>query len=296
MTLFTGSAVALITPFLEDGSVDYDGLKKLIEFQIEGKTDALLICGTTGESATMSDEEHIDVIRFAVEQVNGRVPVIAGAGSNNTLHGRQLSVASEKAGADALLLVTPYYNKTSQRGLYEHFKFQCEAVDIPVILYNVPGRTSVHLAAETVAKLAKLPNVVGVKEASGDLGLAVKIESLCGQEIDLYSGNDDITVPILSIGGKGVISVLANVFPEDTHRMVQSFLEGNVKEAARLQIKYRRFIDALFMEPNPIPVKAVMNMLGLPAGSLRLPLVEASDATKKELREALLELGVEVEG
>ena len=284
MSLFRGSAVALVTPFNEDGSVNFEELERLIEFQIENKTDALVICGTTGEASTMTDEEQVETIKFSVEKANGRVPVIAGAGSNDTRHGINLAKMCEDVGADGLLEVTPYYNKTSQRGLYEHYKVIAEAVNIPIILYDVPGRTSMSIAPQTVKELAEIDNIVGLKDASGNLSYAAEVRNLVGEDFDIYSGNDDVVVPLMSIGGAGVISVLANIYPRLVHDMCQNFFDGNIKEAGRIQVNNKKLIDALFVEPNPIPIKAAMNMMGYNFGGLRLPLYEAADSTKELLK------------
>lgn len=284
MSLFRGSAVALVTPFNEDGSVNFEELERLIEFQIENKTDALVICGTTGEASTMTDEEQVETIKFSVEKANGRVPVIAGAGSNDTRHGINLAKMCEDVGADGLLEVTPYYNKTSQRGLYEHYKVIAEAVNIPIILYDVPGRTSMSIAPQTVKELAEIDNIVGLKDASGNLSYSAEVRNLVGEDFDVYSGNDDVVVPLMSIGGIGVISVLANIYPRLVHDMCQNFFDGNIKEAGRIQVNNKKLIDALFIEPNPIPIKAAMNMMGYNAGGLRLPLYEAADSTKELLK------------
>ena len=284
MSLFRGSAVALVTPFNEDGSVNFEELERLIEFQIENKTDALVICGTTGEASTMTDEEQVETIKFSVEKANGRVPVIAGAGSNDTRHGINLAKMCEDVGSDGLLEVTPYYNKTSQRGLYEHYKVIAEAVNIPIILYDVPGRTSMSIAPQTVKELSEIDNIVGLKDASGNLSYAAQVRQLVGEDFDVYSGNDDVVVPLMSIGGIGVISVLANIYPRLVHDMCQNFLDGNIKEAGRIQVNNKKLIDALFVEPNPIPIKAAMNMMGYNVGGLRLPLYEAADSTKELLK------------
>lgn len=284
MSLFRGSAVALVTPFNEDGSVNFEELERLIEFQIENETDALVICGTTGEASTMTDEEQVETIKFSVEKANGRVPVIAGAGSNDTRHGINLAKMCEDVGADGLLEVTPYYNKTSQRGLYEHYKVIAEAVNIPIILYDVPGRTSMSIAPQTVKELAEIDNIVGLKDASGNLSYAAEVRNLVGEDFDVYSGNDDVVVPLMSIGGVGVISVLANIYPRLVHDMCQNFFDGNIKEAGRIQVNNKKLIDALFVEPNPIPIKAAMNMMGYNVGGLRLPLYEAADSTKELLK------------
>ena len=277
-TIFKGAGVALVTPMKEDHSIDYDVFAALIEDQIAKKTDALIIAGTTGESSTLSDEEHIEVIRFAKEKAAGRVPVIAGTGSNDTSYAIWLSQEAEKAGADGLLVVTPYYNKASQKGLFAHFKAIAKATKLPIILYNVPSRTGCNLAPETVAKLADTENIVGIKEASGNLSQVAKLASLCGDKIDIYSGNDDQITPILSLGGVGVISVLSNVCPEETHNICQNWFDGNIAEATRLQLHYIELISALFSDVNPIPVKQAMNYMGWQVGSCRMPLCDMEDA------------------
>lgn len=285
-TVFTGSGVALITPF-KDGKVDKEKLRALIEFHIANKTDALIICGTTGESATMPDSEHIDTVRFAVEVANKRIPVIGGAGSNDTNHGVKLAKGIEDAGADALLLVTPYYNKCTQNGLIAHYKKMAGAVSIPCILYNVPSRTGVNILPKTVYELSKIENIVGVKEATGNVSAAIEIAKLCGEDFSIYSGDDDITVPLMSIGAKGVISVLANLKPEDTHDMCQAALDGDFVTARKLQIKYYDLIKLLFCEVNPIPVKAALNLMGMCGKEIRMPLSEMEEenleALKKEM-------------
>lgn len=290
--VFTGAAVAIITPFKEDGSVDYDTFGKIIEDQIAGSTDAIVVCGTTGESAAMPDEEHLAVVEYCVKKVAGRVPVIAGTGTNDTQHCINLSQGAEKIGVDALLLVTPYYNKTTQRGLIAHYTKIAESVKLPIILYNVPSRTGLNIAPETLKELSKVENIVAVKEASGNISQVAKIAQLCGDDMTIYSGNDDQIVPLLSLGGKGVISVLSNVAPKQTHDMVASYLEGDIKKACQLQLEAIELVDALFIEVNPIPVKAAMNMLGYNAGGLRMPLCEISDANKEVLRKAMVNYGI----
>lgn len=292
MTLFKGSGVAIITPFNEDFSINYDKLGELIEFQIENSTDAIIICGTTGEASTLTDEEQIAAIKYTVEKVNKRIPVIAGAGSNDTAHGIKLAKLCEEVGVDGILSVTPYYNKTSQTGLVAHFTAIADAVNVPIILYNVPGRTGLNMLPATVHELSKHANIVGVKEASGDLGQAVEIARLCGENFAIYSGNDDVIVPTLAIGGAGVISVLANVLPKETHDIVYAFLDGDVSQAKTLQIKLKHFIDCLFIEPNPIPVKEAMNLLGTEVGPLRLPLVPMAEGNKNALIASMKEIGL----
>ncbi len=295
MSIFTGAAVALITPMNEDGSINYDEMKKLIDYQIDNGTDAILVCGTTGEAATMTHEEHIETIRASVEMVNKRVPVIAGTGSNCTQTSVYLSEEARKVGADALLLVSPYYNKATQNGLKLHFTEVAKKVDLPIILYNIQGRTGVNIKPETIADLAKnVDNIVAVKEASGNISQIADVIALSEGKIDVYSGNDDQIVPIVALGGKGVISVLSHVAPQETHDMVIKLMEGKVEEAAALQIKYLPVVRELFSEVNPIPVKAAMNMMGFNVGSLRLPLTEMEDANKKKLREAMIAAGIKV--
>lgn len=285
-TIFKGAGVAIITPFTEDG-VNYDELGRIIEDQIANGTDAIVITGTTGESSTMSDEEHKEAIRYTVEKVNKRIPVIAGTGSNETSYAIQLSKYAEEVGADGLLLVTPYYNKATQKGLIAHYTAIADAVNIPIILYNVPSRTGVTIQIPTFVELAKHPNIVAVKEASGNLSAVAKIRHAVGDALDVYSGNDDQIVPILSLGGKGVISVLSNVAPKKTHDICQLYFDGKVEESAKLQIELIDLIDALFCEVNPIPVKVAMRMLGYEAGPLRLPLCEMEPAHEEQLRQAL---------
>ena len=285
-TIFKGAGVAIITPFTEDG-VNYDELGRIIEDQIANGTDAIVITGTTGESSTMSDEEHKEAIRYTVEKVNKRIPVIAGTGSNETSYAIQLSKYAEEVGTDGLLLVTPYYNKATQKGLIAHYTAIADAVNIPIILYNVPSRTGVTIQIPTFVELAKHPNIVAVKEASGNLSAVAKIRHAVGDALDIYSGNDDQIVPILSLGGKGVISVLSNVAPKKTHDICQLYFDGKVEESAKLQIELIDLIDALFCEVNPIPVKLAMRMLGYEAGPLRLPLCEMEPAHEEQLRQAL---------
>ncbi|MBQ8686998.1 MAG: 4-hydroxy-tetrahydrodipicolinate synthase [Ruminococcus sp.] len=291
-TIFTGAGVAIITPMLADGSVDFDGLKKLIDFQVEGGTDSIIICGTTGESSTLSDEEHRAAIRCAVEHTANRVPVIAGTGSNDTKYAVELSREAQELGADGLLIVTPYYNKCSQKGLYQHYMQIADNVDIPIILYNIPGRTGVTIEIPTIAALGQHKNIVGVKEASGNMSYAAKLAAKCGDLVDIYSGNDDMIVPIMSLGGKGVISVLSNILPKETHQMCQYCLDNNFAEATKLQLEYLELINTLFIEVNPIPVKAAMNMMGLPSGPCRMPLCDMTDDHIEAMRKALTAKGL----
>ncbi len=289
--IFTGSGVAIITPFTENG-VNFDELGRMIEYHIENKTDAIIICGTTGEASTMPDDEHCATIKYAVEKAAGRIPVIAGTGSNDTPHAIKLSKFAEDAGADAILTVTPYYNKATQKGLVEHFTAIANAISIPVILYNVPSRTGCNIKPETLKKLSEVENIVAVKEASGDLSQVAKIASICGDALDIYSGNDDQVLPILSLGGKGVISVVANVAPKETHDMVMEFLEGNINEAKDIQLGMIELCDALFCEVNPIPVKTALGLMGWETGKLRLPLTPMEPNTLSQLKTALKNYGL----
>ena len=293
MSIFTGAAVAIVTPMYENGEVNYEKLGELLEEQIAGGTDAIVICGTTGEASTLSHEEHLDVIKYAIDKVAKRIPVIAGTGSNCTETAIYLSQEAEKYGADGLLLVTPYYNKATQKGLKLFFSQIANSVKIPVILYNVPGRTGCNILPETAAWLVEnVENIVAIKEASGNLSQVAKLMSLVGDKIDLYSGNDDQIVPILSLGGKGVISVLSNVAPKQTHDIVASYLEGDVKKSCELQLKAIDLIDALFCEVNPIPVKTAMNLLGKECGPLRGPLCEMEEKNVEKLRKAMENYGI----
>ncbi|MDE5763939.1 MAG: 4-hydroxy-tetrahydrodipicolinate synthase [Ruminococcus sp.] len=291
-TIFTGSAIAIITPMNADGSINYDVLGEMIDSQIENGTDAIVICGTTGEASTMTDEEHLECIRFAVERTAKRVPVIAGTGSNDTSYAVKLSKEAEELGADALLLVTPYYNKTTQKGLIAHFTAVADAVNIPIVLYNIPGRTGMNMEVATVKKLAEHRNICAVKEASGNISYAAKLIAECGDMLDVYSGNDDMIVPLMSLGAKGVISVLSHVLPKETHDMVQYCLDNNFAEATKLQIEYLDLINNLFIEVNPVPVKEAVNMMGVNAGSCRLPLCDMTDEHKAVLRASLEKHGL----
>ena len=293
MAIFEGAGVALVTPFTESGEVNYPKLKEIVEEQIAGGTDAIIACGTTGESATMSHEEHLDVIRYVCEVVNHRIPVIAGTGSNATKEAIHLSQGAEKAGADGLLLVTPYYNKATQNGLIAHYTAIANSVSLPILLYHVPSRTGMTMKPETIVKLCKdVPNIVGVKEASANFSAIAEIMQLADGCVDLYSGNDDQIVPLLSLGGKGVISVLSNVAPRQTHDICASFFEGDVKKSCEMQLKAIPVINALFCEVNPIPVKAAMNMMGKEVGPLRLPLTEMEPQNKERLKKAMEEYGI----
>ena len=290
--VFTGAAVAIITPMTADGSVNFEELGRIIDDQIAHGTDAIVICGTTGESPTLSDEEHTACIRYAVKQAAGRVPVIAGTGSNDTKYAIWLSQQAQADGADALLLVTPYYNKTSQAGLVAHYTAIANAVNLPCILYNVPSRTGCNLTPASLAQLAKLPNINAVKEASGNISQVAEIAAACGTELNIYSGNDDQVVPLLSLGGKGVISVVSNVKPELMHDCCKAWFDGDTRKACQLQLEILPLADALFCEVNPIPVKYAMNVLGWNAGACRLPLVEPSDAHKEKIEQALAAEGL----
>ena len=293
MAIFKGAGVAIVTPMKENLEINYDKLDEIIEEQIAGGTDAIIICGTTGESATMTESEHSEAIRFTIERVNHRIPVIAGTGSNCTKTAVELSREAEKDGADGLLLVTPYYNKATQNGLIAHYTQICDEVKIPAILYNVPSRTGCSIQPQTLATLVKnVDNIVGVKEASGNIGTVAEIMHLCDGNIDLYSGNDDQVVPLLSLGGIGVISVLSNVAPSYVHDMVYKFLSGDIAGSAKMQLDAIPLINALFCEVNPIPVKAAMNMMGKEVGPLRAPLTEMEDAHKEVLRKAMAEFGL----
>lgn len=293
MAIFTGAGVALITPMNDDGSVNYEKLRELLEFHVANKTDAIIICGTTGEASTLSDEEHLECIRFACEVINKRIPVIAGTGSNCTQSAIELSKEAEKSGVDGLLLVTPYYNKATQNGLKAHYKAIAKEVNVPIILYNVPSRTGTRLAPQTVVDLChEVPNIVGVKDATGDISEVAELMSLAKGTVDVYSGNDDQIVPVLSLGGKGVISVLSNILPKETHDMVASYLEGDVAKSCEMQLKYFDLVKALFCEVNPIPVKKALNLMGMEVGSLRLPLTEMEDANAKRLEAEMRKAGV----
>ncbi|MBQ8639578.1 MAG: 4-hydroxy-tetrahydrodipicolinate synthase [Lachnospiraceae bacterium] len=293
MAIFTGAGVAIVTPFTADDKVNYEELGRMIDYQIENGTDAIIICGTTGESSTLSHEEHDECIRFAVEHTAGRVPVVAGTGSNSTAEAIRLSTHAEQSGADALLLVTPYYNKATQSGLIEHYTKIANSVKIPIILYNVPSRTGVNILPETAVALAKnVENIVAIKEASGNIGQIAKLAALADGCIDIYSGNDNEIVPIMSLGGKGVISVLSNVAPKLTHDIAQNYLDGNLEEARKLQLESVSLIDALFCEVNPIPVKTAMNLIGWNAGDVRLPLSAMSEANKERLKKELQNAGL----
>lgn len=293
MAIFEGAGVALVTPFKANGDVNYDKLEEILEEQIAGGTDAIVICGTTGETSTMSPEEHLSVIKYGCEVVKGRIPVVAGTGSNCTREAVYMSQKAEEAGADGVLLVTPYYNKATQNGLIAHFTTIAEAIKIPALLYHIPGRTGVTMKPETIVSLCKnVPNIVGVKEASGNFSSIATMMNMADGCIDVYSGNDDQIVPLLSMGGKGVISVLSNVAPKQTHDICQKFFDGDVKGSLQMQLDAIPLISALFSEVNPIPVKAAMNMMGKEVGPLRLPLTEMEDAHKEVLKQAMKSYGI----
>ncbi|MDE5909885.1 MAG: 4-hydroxy-tetrahydrodipicolinate synthase [Lachnospiraceae bacterium] len=293
MAIFTGAGVAIVTPFKADGSVNYERFAQMIEDQIAGGTDAIIVCGTTGESSTLTHEEHLDVIKYCVEKVDGRIPVVAGTGSNCTETAVYLSTEAEKYGADGLLLVSPYYNKATQNGLYKHYKTIADAVKIPCILYNVPSRTGCNIAPETVVRLCTdVKNIVGVKEASGNISQVVKLMALAQGKVDLYSGNDDQIVPFLALGGKGVISVLSNVAPRQTHDICAKFFAGDVEESCKEQLRAIPLCNALFCEVNPIPVKKALNLMGKEAGTLRPPLTEMEEENVIKLEKAMREYGI----
>ena len=293
MSIFTGAGVAIVTPMKANGEVNYPKLEELLNYQIENGTDAIIICGTTGESSTLTHEEHLEAIRFTIEKVAGRIPVIAGTGSNCTQTAIYLSQEAEKYGADGLLLVSPYYNKATQKGLIAHFTAVANSVKIPIILYNIQGRTGVNMTPETIAYLTKhVENIVAVKEASGNISQIAKVAQLCGDSCDIYSGNDDQIVPLLSLGGKGVISVLSNVAPAQAHEICAAYFAGDVKRSAKLQLDAIPLIHALFSEVNPIPVKAAMNLLGKETGPLRMPLTEMEPEHQEVLKKELQAYGL----
>ncbi len=290
--IFTGAAVAIITPMHEDGTVNYEEFARFVDWQIENGTDAIVICGTTGESSTLDVDEHMAAIKWCIEYVNGRIPVIAGTGSNSTASAIEMSVEACEYGADALLLVTPYYNKTSQAGLIAHYTAIHDATDKPIILYNVPSRTGLNIKPETALELSKLPRINGIKEASGDLDQIAKVKELCGDELNIWSGNDDQIVDILDRGGLGVISVLSNVCPQETHDIVAKYLDGDKEASKALMDKYMKLAKTLFCDVNPIPVKEAVNLMGYKAGHCRMPLVDLSDENKKLMKETLEEYGL----
>ena len=288
MSKFKGAGVAITTPFLANGEVDYDTFRDQIEYQIQNGTDAIIVCGTTGEASCLSHEEHLDCIKFCVEVVNKRIPVIAGTGSNCTETAIYLSTEAEKYGVDGLLVVTPYYNKATQKGLIEHYTMVANSVKLPIIMYNVPSRTGCNILPETAAKLCKnVPNIVGIKEASGDISQVAKVALLCGEDIDIYSGNDDQIIPILALGGKGVISVLSNIAPKQTHDICQAFFDGDTAKAAKLQIEAIPLVGALFCEVNPIPVKKAIELQGRDTGVVRRPLTEMEPQNAERLKKEM---------
>ena len=291
-TIFTGAGVAIVTPMNQDGSINYEKLGQLIDFNIDNGTDAIIICGTTGESATMTDDEHVEAIRYTVKKVNKRVPVVAGTGSNDTAYAVKLSVEAEELGADALLVVTPYYNKASQVGLIKHFTLIADSVNIPIILYNIPGRTGVNMEVSTIAELAKHPNIVAVKEASGNISYIAKLIAECGNEIDVYSGNDDQIVPIMSLGGKGVISVISNCMPFETHEICALCLENKYDEARAKALALLEFSNNLFLDVNPVPVKEALNIMGFNVGECRLPLYKMNDDARETLKKSMKKIGL----
>lgn len=294
MAIFKGSGVALVTPFKEDGAVDYEQLRKLVDFHVNHKTDAIIVCGTSGESSTLTVEEHLECIAVVAEQANGRIPVVAGTGSNDTVTAIELSQEAEKCGVDGLLIVTPYYNKATQNGLIQHYSKIASSVDIPIIMYNVASRTGLNIQPSTAVKLAKEnENIVAIKEASGNISQVADIAYLADGCLDIYSGNDDQIVPIMSLGGIGVISVTANIIPEDTHELCQAYLDGNVDRAKELQLKAIELCRSLFCEVNPIPVKKATELMGLTSGVVRLPLTEMEPANTERLINAMREYGIQ---
>lgn len=291
-TLFTGSGVALVTPFNPDLSINYTELEKLVEFQIENGTDALIACGTTSEASTMTSQEHLDVISFIIERTNGRVPVIAGTGSNDTKFCTELSMEAKTLGADGLLIVTPYYNKTSQDGLVAHYNYIANNVELPIIVYNVPSRTGLDIQPETYLRLSENPYIVGIKEANAKLGVLAKTISLCGDRLDIYTGEDNVTLPVIAMGGKGVISVAANALPKEMHILAQAALDGDLETARSYSNKYLDLMDGFFIDVNPIPVKAAMNMMGFNCGPCRMPLVDMTEENSNKLRAMLAKHGL----
>ncbi|SHI58356.1 4-hydroxy-tetrahydrodipicolinate synthase [Parasporobacterium paucivorans] len=295
MAIFTGAGVAIVTPMKENGDVNFDKLGEMIDFQVENSTDCIVICGTTGEASTLTHDEHIEAIKYAVDKVAGRIPVVAGTGSNCTETALYLSREAQKGGADGLLIVTPYYNKATQKGLITHFTDLAKTVDLPIILYNVPSRTGCNIEPETVAFLNKnVDNIIGIKEASGNISQVAKVARLTEGTMDIYSGNDDEIAPIMALGGKGVISVLSNIAPRQTHDIVMAFLDGDIKKCTSLQLKALDLMNALFCEVNPIPVKTAMNLMGMEAGPLRKPLTPMEPAHVEVLKKAMVEYGLKL--
>lgn len=293
MSLFTGSGVAIVTPFNESG-VDFEKLRELLEWHIEQKTDAIIVCGTTGEASTMSEQERKETIKFTVDVVKGRIPVIAGTGSNNTKAAVEMSKWADSIGVDGLLVITPYYNKTTQRGCIEHFKAIASQVSKPIIIYNVPGRTGLNITPETLFELSKVENIAAVKEASSNIVQIAEIAQLCGDKLDIYSGNDDQIVPLMALGAKGVISVVANIIPRETHDLCEKFLNGDLKGSLDMQLKMLPLVKALFIETNPIPVKTAMNLMGMNVGHLRLPLVDMSNKNLETLKKEMISYGINI--
>lgn len=291
MSLFKGSGVAIVTPF-KDGMVDKESMAKLLEWHITEGTDAIIVCGTTGEASTMPDDEHLDTIKFAVDTINGRIPVIAGTGGNDTRHSIALSVEAEKLGADGLLHVTPYYNKSTQKGLIKHYTAIADSVNIPIILYNVPGRTGVNLLPSTVMELAKHKNIKGLKEASGNIAQVVEVARIMPDDFSLYSGNDEMVVPLMSVGGAGVISTVGNIVPKDMHNMATSFLNGDIKKSAELQLKLKPLIDAMFVEVNPMPIKVAVSLMHHCSSEVRLPLCELEDSSLEIVKKTMAAYGL----
>ena len=286
-TIFTGAGVAIVTPMYDDGNINYEVFGQLIDDQIANSTDAIIVTGTTGESSTLTHEEHVEAIRFCVERVSGRIPVVAGTGSNDTAYALELSKEAEAIGVDGLLLVTPYYNKTSQQGLIKHFTYLADRLDTPIILYNIPGRTGVNIKPETFFELSKHPMIVGAKEASGNISELAQVIALCGDNLDIYSGNDDQITPFLALGAKGVISVLSNICPKVTHDICAYAFQGDFKASAKLQLEYLDLINNLFIDVNPIPVKAAMNLMGYQVGPCRMPLAEMDAVSLNKLKASL---------
>lgn len=293
MSLFTGSGVAIVTPFNESG-VDFEKLRELLEWHIEQKTDAIIVCGTTGEASTMSEQERKETIKFTVDVVKGRIPVIAGTGSNNTKAAVEMSKWADSIGVDGLLVITPYYNKTTQRGCIEHFKAIASQVSKPIIIYNVPGRTGLNITPETLFELSKVENIAAVKEASSNIVQIAEIAQLCGDKLDIYSGNDDQIVPLMALGAKGVISVVANIIPRETHELCEKFFNGDLKGSLDMQLKMLPLVKALFIETNPIPVKTAMNLMGMNVGHLRLPLVDMSNKNLETLKKEMISYGINI--
>jgi 4-hydroxy-tetrahydrodipicolinate synthase len=291
MSIFKGSGVAICTPFTEDG-VDFKKLEELLEWQVKEGTDCIVVCGTTGEASTMSEQERKDTIKFTVDVINKRIPVIAGTGTNNTAVSIKMSQYAESVGVDGLLVITPYYNKTTQKGLIAHFTAISESVNTPIVIYNVPSRTGMNITPKTLQQLCGDKNIVAVKEASGDISQIAKIKALCGDKLDIYSGNDDQAIAIMALGGLGVISVDANIIPKDISKMTHLFLEGKTKEALKMQLDSLALNDALFIETNPIPIKTAMNLMGMNAGKLRLPLVEMSEGNLEILKTEMKNYGL----